>query len=289
MKSEPTTKNHFNPCYWTACWNFEYLKAKRNGDNISKKPREYLVYCLKIKAQKILIDKTKNIFIDKNAGIAKIRNEKEYKELQQKSINDIEFEFEEDNLILDFENHFTEFENLTKDSIEKTIITKEIATIEDKALIAFFLLIQSFRNHKNLAEFTATFLEEGKSKLELFMNLKESVTNRDKLASILFPIVFCEWKLHKAEKAIFPLSDNCLLQEKNHLFFPLCPDILIEINLEKKTEKICSYSEKISKWKYWKFKNRTIKSAPKEMIFGNDNILIKWSKDKRLPTTVHRQ
>jgi len=154
-------------------------------------------------------------------------------------------------------------------------------------LIAFFLLIQSFRNHKNLTEFIANFVEEGKSKLKLFLTLKESVTNGDKLASILFPIVFCEWKLYKTDKAIFPLSDNCILQEENHLFFPLCPDILIEINLEKKTENICTYSKKISKWKYWKFKNRTIECSPSELIFGNDNILKKWSQNKRMPTSFN--
>ena len=286
MKSEPTIKNHFNPCYWTAYWNFKYLNFKRNGDDISKNPRDHTVFCLNIQAKKILIDKTKNIFIDKNAGIASIENEKEFIELRKKSINNFDFEFEEENLILDFENHFTEFENLTKSSIEKTIISKEIDSIEDKALIAFFIFMQYFRNHKNLTELTTNFLKEGKSKLQLFLNLKDSVTDKEKLASILFPIVFCKWKIYKTDKAIFPLTDNCVLLRKNHLFFPLCPDILIEINLNKKTEEICSYSTKISKWKYWKFKNRTIKYLPREIIFGNEKILTKWSKDKRLPTTV---
>ncbi len=99
MKSKPTIENHYNPCYWTAYWNFEYLDAKRKAENISKKPRDYPVFCLNIKANKILFDKTKNIFVDKKAGIAEIKNEKDYKELKEKSINKIDFEFEEDNLI----------------------------------------------------------------------------------------------------------------------------------------------------------------------------------------------
>lgn len=285
MKLKPTIVNHFNPCFWTAYWNFNYLEAKRKGEKISNPPREQTVYNLNIKANKILLDKTKNIFVQKRAGIAEITSEKEYQKLKENASNQIDFPFEEDNLILDFENHFTEFENLSKESIEKTIVFKKIETIEDKTFIALFILMQSFRNHRNLDDFISKFIQEGKSKLDLFIELKNSLTNADKLASSLIPIVFCKWKIYSTKKPIFPLTDHSVLNKNGNIFFPISPDLLIEIKIRKKTEEICSYSNKISKWKYFRFKNRSILYSTREIIFGDDEILKDWKRDKRLPTT----
>lgn len=285
MKLKPTIENHFNPCFWTAYWNFNYLEAKRKGEKILKSPREQIVYNLNIKANKILLDKTKNIFVQKRAGIAEITNDKEYQKLKENASNQFDVPFEEDNLIFDFENHFTEFENLSKEAIEKTIVSKKIETIEDKTFIAFFILMQSFRNHRNLDDFISNYIQEGRSKLDLFIELKKSLTNGDKLASILIPIVFCKWKIYSPNKPMFPLTDHSVLNKNDNIFFPISPDLLIEVKVGKKTEAICSYSDKISKWKYLRFKNRSILFSTREIIFGNDEILKVWNKNKRLPTT----
>ena len=283
MKLKPTIENHFNPCFWTAYWNFNYLDAKRKGKKISKPPREQIVYNLNIKANKILLDKTKNLFIQKRAGIAEIKNDKEYQRLKENAPNQIELPFEADDLILDFENHFTEFENVSKGAIEKTIVSKKIETIEDKTFIAFFILMQSFRNHRNLDNFISDNVKEGRSKLDLFIELKNSLTNRDKLASILIPIVYCKWKIYSTNKPIFPLTDHSVLNKNDNIFFPISPDLLIEVKLGKKTEEICSYSNKISKWKYLRFKNRSILFGTREIIFGNDELLKLWNRDRGLP------
>ena len=67
-----TKKNHYNPCFWTAFWNPEYLDASRSGETLDTKPREQVIYSLNLKSNKILRLKTENIFFDKGAGLATI-------------------------------------------------------------------------------------------------------------------------------------------------------------------------------------------------------------------------
>jgi len=271
----PVENNHFIPCYWTAYWNIEYLNSKRKKEKTNS-PRDIEVSYFNLKANKILKGKTKTVFLDKYRGLATIEVENDLKKIQNNFIIcNTDEEYQSYGLILDFENHFTEYENLSRDALERTIITKKIKNIEDKTFLAQFFILQSIRNPQILNKRLDYLLNNGKNKLDLLLEVREVFTNRKKLESLIVPLVYCKWKIYSVKDNLFPIPDKSILDNKNHIFVPLAPDILIEIQLNNKTEKIASYHYKISKFKYIKFKNRVIKNINTEIV-ANTDLLKKW-------------
>lgn len=70
-----TKKNHYNPCFWTAFWNIEYLDSHRNNAIENLDPRKMNVCVLNLKANKIILQKTEKIFFERNAGLAVVSEE----------------------------------------------------------------------------------------------------------------------------------------------------------------------------------------------------------------------
>jgi hypothetical protein len=275
----PVENNHFIPCYWTAYWNIEYLSAKRNNEN-TKSSRKIEISYFNLKANKILKAKAEKIFVDKYRGLAILETESDLKKIKDNFIihnKDMDYENPSDLLLLDFENHFTEYENISKPALIRTILSKTIKDIEDKTFLAQFFILQNIRNPIILNK-RLDFLEKsGKSKIDLLLEVRDFFTNKNKLENLILPIVFCKWVVYSVKDYIFPISDKPILDYKNHIFVPLAPDILIEIQLNNRTEDIASYNYKISTLKYLNFKNRVIKNVNNEIV-GNTELLMKWRK-----------
>jgi hypothetical protein len=282
-----TKKNHYNPCFWTAYWNYEYYSQKLKNIEIKQKAREQKVVTLNLKSDIIIIQKTGQIFFEKNAGIADLFKDNILRFCQrsfpQKYDNLVQyFDKEPDNAIIDFENHFTEYENLYKSELEKTIITASIPNISVKTSLSFFLLTQLIRNHYSFNQIISLYESQVKSKFEFFIDIHNNFSNRDQLLKLLWPFLSSKWVLYKTSSYKFPLSDNPLLIRPFHIMIALAPDLMLEIDLKEKfgIEMICEYKDRISFHKYEEFKKRTIENSSKEIIFGNEQLLLILQKSK---------
>ena len=283
-----TKKSHYNPCFWTAYWNLNYLQLKREETKTSSKPREVEIFCLNVKGNKILKLKTKNVFFVKGAGIADLSQENalDYSKREVPEVYDelkAYYEKHPGSLILDFENHFSDFEDSYKSSLEKVITRRVIKTIEDKTLLSFFILIQTLRNHRNQSLILSVFDVESMAKLESFIALKNMISNPHRLRMQLHPLLYSEWKLYNTEIRKFPLPDNPVLINPLHILVPLAPDMLLEVNMKEKADlegRVCTVYDSIPQFVYKDFKRRAIRNANLELISGDRAQLERWQKSK---------
>lgn len=272
-----TKKNHYNPCFWTAFWNFEYLTEKRLNPLLNQNLRETKVHVLNLKSNKILYSKTEKIFFQKKAGIAAVKAEYLKKILnklpEKKEVNNQEIE----DSIIDFENHFTMLENQYRKSLEKIILTNERIEMEDRVDISTFIAFQLFRNPFILDNLTESFKNNEMEKFEMFLTFKKIISNSESLVKFIGTYLFSEWKIYKLSKNIFALSDNPIMIRKFNLMVALAPNILLEINLNKINKSADKYiiKNKISCFKYHDFITRTITNSSKEIIFGDEEKLKK--------------
>src|SRR5437870_3956313 len=70
-----TTKNHYNPCFWTAHWNPVYMECALRGKRNQESARNQRVFVLNVKSNKIYRVSVENLHYDKNLGIAEITTE----------------------------------------------------------------------------------------------------------------------------------------------------------------------------------------------------------------------
>ena len=282
-----TKKTHHNPCFWTAFWNFEYLTQQRKKNSTPERPREILINVLNLSINKILVDKTKNVFYKKHIGLADLTQKgvTEYtKRNHPDQLESIENYYENDKseLILDFENHFTLMEDSYKKHLFELILSESI-TIETKTYISFFIFFQLIRNPLSLENFIKKFKREKMEKFEFFIYLTEILKDPNRFGNLISAIFVPNWKIYIVSSNIFPLSDNPVLIRNNHLMVAVAPNIMIEIDMTEKTKEINEpkITRKISKSKYREFINRTIRNSSKEIIFGDFELLNEIKNSRR--------
>lgn len=283
-----TNKNHYNPCFWTAFWNSNYLNAKRQKRNQSLNPREIEIYSLNIKSNKILIQKTRNVFFEKGAGLAKITREDALSYCNRvfpEDFNSLHQYYNEhpEDLYIDFENHFTAFESFYRPSLEKVIQTKTISNIQDKTYVSIFILLQMLRNYQQFKNAILFLKERRMAKFELFLFIKHTISDSTKLMKLLLPLLSSKWQLITNQPEIFPLSDNPVINIREVYYLPIAPDLLLKIKSNEKVtvDQICTITNKLSKKEYRKFRNGTIYNAGREIISGDETILQKWQKTRK--------
>lgn len=277
-----TTRTHYNPCFWTAYWNFDYLKAKRENPNFGKTARKQQIFSLNLKSDKILNTKTEDVFFEKHVGIATITPEamktyinRNFAENKEEILQDYQSE-----LILDFENHFSFMEEAYKVHLEKLILTNEKIDTEYKTYLTTFIVHQILRHPGLLGQMTNVYKSDGMEKFEMLYDLKAKLSNTQEMAKLYGPIVAPRWTIYKLDKNIFPLCDSPILGVNFHIMVAVAPNIMIEIDLKRKWNDIedCKIKNKIGFWKYRKFINRTIRNSSREIIFGDIDILKKIQK-----------
>ncbi|MDQ3190672.1 MAG: DUF4238 domain-containing protein [Bacteroidota bacterium] len=278
-----TIKNHYIPCFWTAFWNPDYLNSKRNGNNAIDSPREIKIFALNLKSNKIIEQKTKKVFFEKGAGIDNLTKEDLYAAHKRAypekyKVENNYFEKYPSGLTFDFESHFTSFEESYKTTLEKAIVNCKIENIIDKFSISMFVFFQTKMNHNSFNKMESLYKSKNLTKLEMFLHLKQTLSQPETLKEITDPFLKAEWSLYKTKKEIFPMSDNPVLFRPKHVFLPLAPDLLLEINLNNSVspDNICTNYEHLPFFKYREFKKRTIENSSREIVFGKQNLLKNW-------------
>lgn len=181
-------------------------------------------------------------------------------------------------LLVDFENHFSDMEDSYKNALEEIIKSRDIKNISIKTYISYFIFTRLMRSHQTWNRAVNIFANAGLEKYEMFLNIKEHISNPEKLLQALMPILSSKWTLYAISRKRFPLTDASVLIDRYYLMIPLSPDLLLEVNLKKRVpvEYKCIKKTRIGVLKYWQFKKVSITSASREIIFGDKKILRQW-------------
>lgn len=290
-----TIRTHFNPCFWTSYWNFEYLKRKRENPELKENARKKEIFVLNLKSDKIYTDITQNVFYKKKLGLAEITKEGALgftKRNFPEELENIQNRYDEDDseMTLDFENLFSLMEESYKVYLEDLIIYNKPIKDNEKAYLTFFILFQALRNPNSLDDMTEIYKANGMEKFELLVSIKHRISNFIGLAELTTPFSVPTWNIYKLKKNIFPLSDNPVLARNGHLMIAIAPNIMLELDLKEKCTQVnpVYIKTKISYFKKREFIKRTIENSSREIIFGEENILRKIKKSRRYKKQLER-
>lgn len=247
------------------------------------RPRDQVVSVLSVKSDKILRDKVDNIHYDKFAGRAEISRE-DAEAFARRYHPDRYDEFLVENrsapypLIIDFETVFTGIEQSPAyDTLLKVIRCQEIATAEDKANLAAFVVIQLFRSHAVMNAGLEWHKELGRPKFEHLINLKWFLSDADALYAAVAPFAFAYWTLFVVSHHTFPLCDSPVLVSPNSVMVALSPTLLLEILPKVKAgEDQCRLEDHVPASKIEQFRKRTIGNTFREIIFSRRLVLEQW-------------
>lgn len=242
---------------------------------------------LNLRSNKILCQKTDNVFFEKKAGIATITKEEalEYcRRFLPDQYEDLRIYYDKDpsDLIIDFENHFTGLEDSYKESLEDAIINQRISNIVHKTEISFFIAFQLLRNHTSLQQAEEYYKQQNLAKFVVFLDLKHTLSDTHKLGSLILPYVSSRWTLYLSKKMILPLSDNPVLYRPKHILIPISPDVLLEIETDKKVNpsRLCRVKRGIPKGLVGEVIQRTIENSSRELASCNEDSLVKIQKSE---------
>ena len=251
-----TKKNHYNPCLWTAYWNYNYY---HNIDyRKSTSPRIQRIKSLNLKADKIICTTTEKVFFEKRMGLAEVS----------------------ENKVIDFEDFFTSSENLVKKTLFEVIQKNGIDTLEEKTNISSFISDLRIRHYENFNGLVKKYSKKGKQKIKLFAELISDYSSTDFHNSQIIPLLSSEWIIYKSKDFKFPLGDNPVLVNNKNILIALSPKMLLQINYKKKVlpNVKCKVRYKMNYFKFKEFMHRTINSTNREIIFNDIIVLEKWKK-----------
>jgi hypothetical protein len=283
MSNAFTKRNHYNPCFWTACWNKYYFQALLNGTSDSLTPREQDIYVLNLQSGKIFNNRVKNVHFDKNLGIAEITPESmkdfclRHYPLQYKEFCKA-LEKQPESVFLDFEDILTFMEKADGyQSLMEAVTFNGIKNVIHKGFLTCHIVLQAMRSHEMMNSMINTMGLLGLPKWEYFWTLKNAWGNPFVLARATKPLAFSRWILYRTEEHTFPLCDSPVMIRENTLMMVLSPRLLLEIKLnEQSTEDSWTIRKGINSSKYWEFRRRSILNSFKEIIFHDPKELENW-------------
>jgi hypothetical protein len=279
-----TTKNHYNPCFWTAHWNSDYLAQALRGQRSTLDARSQRVFVLNVKADKIYQQAVENVHYDKSFGLAEITPE-DAKGFCQRHFPDEYEQFCKEmdaqgggHYILDFENILTGLEQTPAyDMLLRVIGKGRIDSVKEKAFLASFALVQHLRSHammNSLVEFGGA---AGRPKFEDLWMLKHFLSNTNSMFGLVLALTSGRWQFYRLEKDTFPLNDTPVLIQQHSAMVAISPRLLLEIDrTDLSREDSWISSNYIPKEKLEEFRRRTIGNTFREIIFGNKLLLEEW-------------
>lgn len=278
-----TRRNHYNPCFWTACWNTGYFQALVDGHNDSLVPRDQEVYVLNLRSGNIYLDRVRNVHLDRDLGVAEITAEsmKDFCRRHDPShYSDLCAYLHEhpESLFMDFEDILTGLEALKSyEALMNVVEHSALESVVEKGFLTCHLIIQALRSHEMMNSMIDMMSASGMPKWEYFWTLKQALSNESVLARAVAPLAFSSWVIFRTDDHMFPLCDSPIMIRENTLMAVLSPRALLEINLNNSApEDRWLIRDGISASKYREFRRRSINNAFKEVIFHDDSELARW-------------
>jgi hypothetical protein len=278
-----TKRNHYNPCFWTACWNLSYYQALLEGKALSINPRDQQVFVLNIQSGEIYPNRVKNVHFDKDLGVAEVTPESMKDFYRRRFPSEYEnfcqyLEEHPDILYMDFEDILTGIEGLDGyKSLMGAVTDCAIQDVFHKGFLTCHIVLQAMRSHEMMNSMVKTMNSIGMQKWEYFWLLKNALGNKLVLARATTALAFSRWVLYVVEDHSYPLCDSPIMIQEKTLMAVLSPRLLLEINLnEPAQENKWTVRQGINKSKFREFQRRSIQNSFKEIIFHDRTVLERW-------------
>lgn len=236
MNPMQAKRNHYNPCFWTAYWNPAFYRKSLINPLGIQDPRVQDVHVLSIKANSVFTRKVENVHYDLDLGVAEITREAA-EAFCRRHHPDRYDQFVSDNanasypLYIDFEEILTGIEKTPAYQVLLSVIQRQdIASIEEKAFLACFVVLQLVRSHAIMNSMIQFHSEIGIDKFECFVTLKWMLGDTDSLFRLVSPLVWSHWTLFPTDSDLFPLCDSPILVQPDSIMVALSPRLLLEIS-----------------------------------------------------------
>jgi hypothetical protein len=287
---EVTKKTHFNPCFWTAHWNTNYLNKALKGEAQGLDVRSQRVCSLNVRGNKIFADKkVEDVHFEKNLGIARLTPEEALgfcRRHHPDHYDELAASLEKDPLTLelDFENVFTCLESSEAyTTLRRVIRTQALRDRTDRANLACFLVLHEMRNHASMGSFEELFAQAGISKFESLWMMKHNLGNPHFLVGLCAPLTDHPWHFYRTQRDSFPLCDSPILILPQSVIAALSPRLLLEIDRTKRCDgwfNPQTHHPDLPAEKLEEFRLRTIRNTFREIIFSDRTCLEAWQASK---------
>lgn len=278
-----TKRNHYNPCFWTALWNQDYLLAIRRGARPKLPARRHFVYSLCMKPGKTIETVVDNVHFDTNLGLADMTPEsmkdfcrrrfpEEYKKVAQYVDENPEA------LVMDFENILRGVESPHgHEHFLDAAKQGDFGSAEHKGFVSVLLIMQAMRSHEFMQAMLASTESAGIAKWEYFWLLKGAWSDRVVLSRAVSPLAMARWTLYRTERDRFPLCDSPVMIGRDSVMVPLSPRLLAEVDFTVASpEDEWIVREGIPNSKFREFRRRAIQNSFKDIIFSDRDELHRW-------------
>jgi hypothetical protein len=277
-----TYNSHYNPCFWTAHWNRDFLEGALKGRANYGAAREQTVFALNVKSNKIRETSVADVHYDKGVGVAEITPEaaldfcKRFQPHKYEEIRDY-FSQHSETLVLDVEAILTAIEETEAYlTLKKVLIKGRIDNPYEKTLLATFIAVHHARSHAVLNSMMQLHKEAGMHWFESVWMLKQYLGNPDALFEHVSTYAGGFFTLYKLDEDTFPLNDSPILIKRESIMVALSPKLLLEIDRTRKSSNNCCVSNFIRPEKLQEFRRRTIANTFREIIFGSRTLLEDW-------------
>jgi hypothetical protein len=173
-----TKRNHYNPCFWTALWNFTCYEKCIAGVTLVELARKQVVHVLNAKSQRIYPVTVERVHYDKNLGIAKISKSAAENFVRRYHPDRYERFISESGtasypVYLDFENILSGIEATPAyQTLLKVATTRTVDNLIEKCYLASFVVLQNLRSHSMMNTMIDWHEEIGREKFEHLVTLK---------------------------------------------------------------------------------------------------------------------
>ncbi len=293
MSETWVTRNHYNPCFWTAYWNPVYYAGAISGSTGLPSARDQVVYSLNVKADKILDTVVANVHYDKGFGPAEISYEAAEDYVRRYHPEELDNFRRKSSaadypVFINFEQILTALEELEHyDHLRAVIAQRGLASPMDKGMIACVVYLQAMRSHALMNSLLEWHESLGIKKFEFFVSLKRILSNIELLAEVIAPLALSHWVLYRTAEPTFPLTDSCVLFGPHSIMMALSPYLLLEIQRNRAApESQWHHKNGIKRGKLAEFRRRTIGNTFREIIFSDRSTLLFWQQTKEFRDRV---
>jgi len=280
-----TSRNHYNPCFWTALWNEAYFAKFCSGQERDTHARHQSVYSLNLRANRILETKVKAIHYHKDLGVAEITPESWKDFCVRRGLterNGLPAQESElgSGLFLDFEATLTGVETAAKYScLMRAAQIGGLESLEHKGFLIAMLMIHAMRSYEFMSILIGEMDSAGVEKWEYFVELKRAWSNRKELMRAVVVPMLGEWTFWRSDNHVFPLCDSPVMMGRDSIMAVLSPRLLLEIKLDpnpRRDESLWRVKDEVPADTYAEFRRRSIRNTHKEIIFHDRAALAEW-------------
>ena len=292
---QPTSRNHYNPCFWVALWNSEYFREWQSASSpLKRHAREQSVWVLNLRSDRIYESKVEGVHFHKGFGVAEISPESMLdwcKRWHPSRVEALAEHVRQDPhpLYLDFEPTLHGLEQLQGyEAIMNAARNERILSATHKGFLACALIDHAMRSYELSTSMIQRQGQPGQpSKWEYLWLLKTAWANELVGARATLPLAMGQWTLWRTGDFTFPLCDSPVVVHRDGLVAVLSPRLLLEIDLTvSQPEDQWILREEVPPQELDVFRGALLANTFKELVAWDRATLERWKSDARCQTRV---